>query len=181
MKKEAFRVKGKRVFLRYPDISDLDEFTRLARKSEQFHRGVFRLARTKAEFQHLLERASTDSTEIFLICEAESGRIVGVISLSQIFYGPFKSAYMGYALGIGFTGKGFATEAIRLMTRHAFMELKLHRIEANIQPQNKASKNAAKRSGFLLEGYSPRYLKIGGKWRDHERWAITKEDWKEKK
>ena len=56
--------------------------------------------------------------------------------------------------------------------RHAFRRLKLHRLEANIQPTNAPSIGLARACGFAREGYSPRYLKIGGRWRDHERWAI---------
>jgi ribosomal-protein-alanine N-acetyltransferase len=180
MKKGTFRIKGKKVFLRYPEISDLDEFTTLAKKSERFHRGLMRLAKTNSEFKRFLGRASTDSTEVLLVCRNEDGSIVGFIGLSQIFLGLFKSAYMGYGLGVGFTGYGYATEAVELMTRYAFTKLALHRIEANIQPHNIASINVVKRAGYKKEGFSPRYLKVGGKWRDHERWAITKEDWKGK-
>ena len=54
---------------------------------------------------------------------------------------------------------------------HAFTNLRLHRVEANIQPDNEASRRVAVANGFRLEGYSPRYLKIGGRWRDHERWC----------
>lgn len=70
------------------------------------------------------------------------------------------------------------TEALRLMLEHAFKELRLHRVEANVQPQNVSSIALIKRAGFVREGYSRRYLKIGGRWRDHERWAILSEDWK---
>ncbi len=59
----------------------------------------------------------------------------------------------------------------------AFEELGLHRLEANIQPDNLKSINLVKNNGFKKEGVSPRYLKINGEWRDHERWAITYEDW----
>jgi ribosomal-protein-alanine N-acetyltransferase len=180
MKKETFRIKGKRVFLRYPEASDLEEFTTLARKSERFHRGLMSMAKTPAEYASYLERSAGDASKMFLICRTLDGAIVGMINLSQIVHGLFKSAYLGYGLGVPFTGNGFATEAVQLATRYAFTKLGLHRLEANIQPHNRPSIEVAKRCGYRKEGYSPRYLKIGGKWCDHERWAITKEDWKGK-
>lgn len=71
------------------------------------------------------------------------------------------------------------TEAMQLMLRYAFERLRLHRIEANVQPENSPSLALVKRAGFIREGYSRRYLKVCGRWRDHERWAILAEDWRE--
>jgi ribosomal-protein-alanine N-acetyltransferase len=68
------------------------------------------------------------------------------------------------------------SEGIELVLRQAFGPMGLHRLEANIQPANAASIALAKGAGFRLEGFSPRYLKIDGRWRDHERWAILAED-----
>ena len=81
-------------------------------------------------------------------------------------------------VGAPYARRGYATEALELVVRFAFGKLKLHRIEANIQPDNVASLALARRAGFQREGYSPRYLKIGGRWRDHERWAILAENWR---
>ena len=61
---------------------------------------------------------------------------------------------------------------------YAFGKLRLHRVEANIQPTNVASIALARRVGLRLEGYSPKYLKIAGRWCDHERWAINADQWK---
>ncbi|GES47985.1 hypothetical protein Rhsp01_07230 [Rhizobium sp. NBRC 114257] len=68
------------------------------------------------------------------------------------------------------------TEAVRLAVAHAFDAVGLHRVEANIQPGNHASIALVKRLGFRKEGFSPKYLKIGGVWCDHERWALLADD-----
>lgn len=180
MKDENLKLKGKKVFLRYPKAEDFAEFTKLAKTSERFHRNLMKMSKTREEFEGFLERSKKDENEIFLICRAENGAISGMINLSQIFRGGFQNAYLGYGLGVKFTGHGLMTEAIALILRFAFKDLKLHRIEANVQPQNTPSIEVLKRNGFTKEGFSRRYLKIGGKWRDHERWAIIAEDWKRK-
>ena len=108
----------------------------------------------------------------------EDGAIVGSLALSQIFRGNFQSAYLGYQIAEPFAGRGYMTEALQLALRYAFRELDLHRVEANIQPENKASLALVRRAGFVREGYSRRYLKIGGRWRDHERWALLREEWR---
>ena len=84
---------------------------------------------------------------------------------------------LGYAAGKTYAGNGYMREGIDLVLRRAFADLKLHRIEANIQPGNATSLALAGGAGFRREGFSPRYLKIGGRWRDHERWAILVEEW----
>jgi len=77
----------------------------------------------------------------------EDRRIVGSINLSQIFLGGFRNAYLGYFIGAPYAGRGYMTEAIGLMLRHAFTHLKLHRLEANIQPGNVASAALVKGAG----------------------------------
>ena len=113
-----------------------------------------------------------------LVCRREDDAILGFFNLSQIVRGSLQSAYLGYAVGKPFAGQGYMREGIELVLRHAFLTLRLHRIEANIQPGNGASIALARGAGFRREGFSPRYLKIGGRWRDHERWAILAEEWR---
>jgi [ribosomal protein S5]-alanine N-acetyltransferase len=98
--------------------------------------------------------------------------LVGVVNLSQIVRGSFCSAYMGYYAFEPFAGRGMMAEGLSQVIRYAFTKMKLHRLEANIQPANRRSIGLVKRLGFRKEGYSPRYLKIAGRWRDHERWAL---------
>ena len=66
---------------------------------------------------------------------------------------------------------------MHLVLGHAFRAMRLHRVVANIQPENAASIALVRRSGFRLEGFSPRYLKVAGRWRDHQRWPMTIDDW----
>ncbi|MDT5060088.1 MAG: [ribosomal protein S5]-alanine N-acetyltransferase [Acidobacteriota bacterium] len=171
-------VSGKRVFLRSPTSRDLEEFIALNRASTRFHRGLVSPPIQPEQFVAFLKRSRQADCASFLICHVEDGAIVGSINLSQIFRGGFQNAYMGYYIGAEYAGQGYMTEAIQLTLRYAFEHLKLHRIEANIQPENIASIALARRAGFVREGYSERYLKICGRWRDHERWAILAEVWK---
>lgn len=164
---------GKKIFLRQPLRSDLKEVIALNKSSVSLHRGLASPPKTELAFENFLRRTEREDVLCFLICRREDECIVGLINLSQIFRGPFQNAYLGYYIGQPFANRGYMTEAIHLVLRHAFKTLKLHRLEANIQPGNKASLALVRRAGFTKEGYSRRYLKIGGRWRDHERWAIT--------
>jgi ribosomal-protein-alanine N-acetyltransferase len=108
--------------------------------------------------------------------DTESGRVVGVVNLSEIVLGVFQSAYLGYYGMAWCAGTGRVTEAVRLGAAYAFHELGLHRLEANIQPANVRSIALVRRLGFHREGFSPGYLHIGGAWRDHERWALLADE-----
>ena len=132
-----------------------------------------------AHAARIVSSADTETNQRHLVCEVGSGRIVGVVSLSQICRGPFDNAIMGYWRGDGFGGRGLMTEGVRLVLRRAFEDLGLHRVEANLMPWNAASRALAVRCGFRYEGYSPNYLQIAGQWEGHERYAMTVEDWRQ--
>ena len=180
-KRNDAAVIGERIFLRRPSVRDLEELITLNRASRRLHRTMASPPTRPEQFHAFLKRCRRIDCACFLICRKEDAAIVGMINLSQIFRGGFQNAYLGYYVGERYAGQGYMTEALRLMLRYAFFELKLHRLEANIQPQNVASIALVRRAGFVREGYSRRYLKICGRWRDHERWALIAEDWKRNK
>jgi ribosomal-protein-alanine N-acetyltransferase len=167
---------GERTFLRRAHERDAHEFVELMRASHELHQPWSFPPVEIDDFRGLVERARTDDFELLLLCRRGDGAILGFFNLSQIFHGNFMHAYLGYAVGQPYAGQGLMTEGIELVLRHAFDTLGLHRLEANIQPGNASSIALARRAGFRLEGFSPRYLKIDGQWRDHERWAIVAED-----
>jgi ribosomal-protein-alanine N-acetyltransferase len=114
----------------------------------------------------------------FEIRRVEDRDIVGAIEISRIARGNFQSAYLGYSILPAHRRQRYMTEALQLALRHAFRTLRLHRVEANVEPGNEASLALVRRAGFTREGFSRRYLKLGGRWRDHERWALLAEDWR---
>ena len=176
---------GDRVLLRYPRFEDQQEYIELVRVSRELHRpweprrpeGAPAAASSET-FMAWLMGADDPRTERTLLCQRSGGAIVGRFHLNEIVRGAFHSAYMSYWVGAPFAGRGLMREGMELALEHAFKNVGLHRVEANIQPTNAPSIALAKGAGFRLEGYSERYLEIAGEWTDHERWAMTVEDWR---
>jgi [ribosomal protein S5]-alanine N-acetyltransferase len=164
-----------RVILRELTAADEEEFIGLARASVGLHHPWYTLPTTPEAFQAYLTRLSRSSTEGRLVCVRDSGAMIGVIIIDSIIRGRFQSATLSYAAFAPAAGRGYMTEGLGLVLRYAFGDLRLHRLEANIQPANRASLALVRRQGFRKEGYSPDMLFIDGAWRDHERWAITRE------
>jgi ribosomal-protein-alanine N-acetyltransferase len=166
---------GRRVFLYNPTARHRDEFVALMKASRAALRPWVEPPASRAAFGAYRRRSRRPTERAFLVCRIQDCAIAGVINVSQIFHGNFQSAYLGYYAGAPFMRRGYMSEALRLVLRHAFGVLGLGRLEANIEPTNRASIRLVRRAGFRQEGFSRRYLKIRGRWRDHERWAITAE------
>jgi [ribosomal protein S5]-alanine N-acetyltransferase len=162
-----------RVFLRPPSSGDEGEFLDLVRASASLHHPWMALASTPEAFQAYLRGYQEPGQESLLICVRGTGAIVGIVNINSIIRGRFQSGSLGYAAFAPATGQGYMTEGLGLVVRYAFDHLRLHRLEANIQPGNHRSLGLVQRLGFRREGYAPELLFIDGAWRDHERWAIT--------
>ena len=167
---------GERIYLRTPSVRDQPAFLELVRASRKLHRNWVFAPQTPKEFNEYLAHMRKRNARALFVCRLEDDAIVGVFNLSQIVAGPLQSAYLGYWAFAPSAGRGYMTEGLRLVLRQAFGPMKLHRLEANIQPRNATSIALVKRCGFRKEGFSPRYVKLAGRWRDHERWAITAEE-----
>lgn len=173
---QAVLASGERVFLRRITAADEAEFTRLVAESARLHHPWMQLPGTAGAFRRHLARFDPPVVNVGLaVCEVGSGALAGGVNINNIVRGRFQSAAIGYWAFAPAAGRGLMSEALRLVVGYAFGELDLHRLEANIQPANEASIRLVKRNGFRYEGLSPDYLFIDGAWRDHERWAITRE------
>ena len=157
-------------------LSDRDAFLEMVRESRELHRPWTYPPERPDQFDDLVSRTVRDDFVCLATTLVGNGDIVGIFTISQIVRGYFQSAYLGYYASARHAGKGLMGESMALVLDHAFGPLALHRLEANIQPGNAPSVALARGAGFRLEGYSPRYLLIGGRWRDHERYAITADE-----
>jgi len=163
--------------LEKPSMRRRDEFLDAVKRSKKLHVPWTYPPSTPEAFDASFRRWKKKNQLAYWVC-TEVGDLAGVINVSEIVRGTFCSAYLGYYALSPHNGRGYMKRGLRAVLSEAFSEHQLHRVEANIQPENFASRGLVKNIGFRLEGFSPRYLKVGGRWRDHERWAITVEEWR---
>ncbi len=166
----------RKVHLREVDYGDRDDFLRLVHESRELHHPWAYPPERPDQFDELVARARREDVVTLLGRRDEDDAVFGVFTISQIVRGAFQSAYLGYYGHARYANQGYMSAALEQVLDHVFGALALHRIEANIQPANAPSVALARGAGFRLEGFSPRYLLIGGRWRDHERYAITAEE-----
>jgi ribosomal-protein-alanine N-acetyltransferase len=108
-------------------------------------------------------------------------RFAGEINVSSIQRGPFQNAYVGYWIDEAMAGQSYIPEAAVLVFRFAFEELALHRLQVAIIPRNRPSHRVAEKLALRNEGTALRYLEINGVWEDHVRYAITSEEWADRR
>jgi ribosomal-protein-alanine N-acetyltransferase len=163
------------LFIREPKPEDENVFIDAMTRSKELHTPWVAAPCSATSFQDYVNRARQANQQYYFLCDNDN--IAGVFNVSEIVRGFFQNAYFGFYAVAEYAGKGVMSAGLKLVLKEVFTKLKLHRLEANIQPQNTSSIHLVEANGFRKEGFSPRYLKIDGEWRDHERWAITYEDW----
>lgn len=160
-----------RVYLRHARESDRREFVDLMRQSEHLHSPWISPPTSSQGYSQYLARTSSSDHEGFVLARYTDDAIVGVINLNNVVRGSFLNASLGYYVGAPYMGQGYMAEGLTLVKHYAFSTMNLHRLEANIQPDNVRSVALVKRCGFTFEGIAPAFLFIDGAWRDHERWT----------
>lgn len=160
-----------RVYLRPVTRRDRNEFLQLMQQSRHLHEPWIQPPLSSLSFHNYVSRTHRDDHEGLLVCARQDDAILGVININNIIRGSFLSASLGYYVGAPFASRGYMHEGLELVKRHAFGKLGLHRLEANIQSDNRSSIALVQSCGFTYEGLSPAFLYIAGQWRDHERWT----------
>jgi ribosomal-protein-alanine N-acetyltransferase len=173
------------VVLRRPEAADEREFLALVRRSRRLHAGWVEAPDDSLGYWRYLARAAGEDDDLpthrcRLVCRPEDGAIVGVVNCNQVVWGALRSGTLGYYAFATTAGRGYLRSGVARMLVELFDEWELHRVEAAVQPENLRSRALLATLGFRLEGFSPRYLRLRGRWRDHERWALLVDEWRER-
>jgi [ribosomal protein S5]-alanine N-acetyltransferase len=177
-------IETQRLTLRLPEMSDYVAWAQLRRQGEAFLRDwepswssdhLSRKAFRNRVYWAYRSREEGRALALFLVLR-EGGRLMGAITLDNIRRGPAQSAQVGYWIGPEFARRGYMTEALGAVTRHAFVAMDLSRIEAACLPENLASRGLLERAGFKYEGVAQSYLQINARWRNHVLYANLRSD-----
>lgn len=178
------KLEGERLYLRDYEPADAEAFLDLHVRNRTFFErysitrsdSFYTLQSRLEAIEAGLKQRDNDEGCMFGMFRKSDELFVGSIGLSSIQRGPLQNCNLGYYLDQRHNGLGYATEAVKLITRFAFEELKLHRVEAGVMPVNIASARVLEKAGFLREGTARKNVNINGRWEDHIAYAMLAED-----
>jgi len=166
------------VRLERPSVRRERDYLEAAHRSRELHRGFVTAAATPWEYRDYLRRTRRDDQESYFVIAAESRELAGVVNVKDIVRGPQPSGRLGYYAFVPHAGNGLMHEGLVHVINLVFLELGLKTLDANIQPANRRSLALVAGLGFQRDAETRGYLKIGGRWRDHERWSLRAVDWR---
>jgi ribosomal-protein-alanine N-acetyltransferase len=175
---------GEKVFLRYLETKDAEALLQLESRNQSFfqmymgtrEQEFYTLEGQLQRIQRNQEKKDLDQNYSFGIFLIENGEMIGTIALFEVLRAHLQSCFVGYFLDKNQNGKGYMTEAVRMIVTYSFEELKLHRIEAGVMPHNIGSMKVLMKAGFHKEGIARKNVKIDGTWQDHQVLAIINEN-----
>lgn len=177
------KIEGEKIYLRMLEISDAEEMLDMQLKNKGFFKKYsatrgdefYTLDYQREAIKNNMNLKERDEKYSFGIFLKENDKLIGSIALSEVMRGPLQSCFIGYTLDKQHNGKGYMTEAVRLLVDYAFKELALHRIEAGVMPHNLGSMRVLEKAGFQKEGIARKNVEINGRWEDHQVFAIINE------
>jgi [ribosomal protein S5]-alanine N-acetyltransferase len=173
-------IRTPRMTLRPPEASDAAAYEAAYEASRDFWRPWTPTIDVDAEtsFSRLIDRhekGMRDGTQFRLLGFVSDGRLAAIVGLSEVVRGAFECAYAGWRISAPLCNQGLATESVTALLDFAYAPpphgLALHRVQANVRPDNVPSLRVAEKAGFRREGLALRYLQIAGRWEDHVMFA----------
>jgi ribosomal-protein-alanine N-acetyltransferase len=178
-----------KIYIRPYELTDLEDLLDLRVRNrfflepfEPIHSPSFYKPQGQMDWiaQAMREREA-DRGYSFGVFENLSEELVGHVALANVVRGAWQNCTIGYWVDRAHNGLGIGTEAVHQAVEFAFVEARLHRVQAAVMPQNGPSLHILQKVGFRLEGRALRYLHINGTWEDHDIYAMTLEDWRDVK
>lgn len=183
---QLIHLRGRRIFLRLPQMRDYAAWYQLRRQSHEFLK-PFEPRWTEADlgrrvYSMRVRRARQEAEQgtdytFFVFLNDGTETLVGGITLSNIRRRAAQFVNLGYWMGQPYAGQGLMTEGVEIALRFIFETLDLHRAHAAFLPHNMASRRVLEKNGFIEEGFAERYLQIDGRWEDHVLMGLTRERW----
>ncbi|MFG1734586.1 GNAT family N-acetyltransferase [Paenibacillus sp. 843] len=176
-------MQGKQIYVRSVEESDVEALLKLELDNRDFFQRFTGLRgdefyTSEGQLERIRkarESSKADQGYLYVIGLRDTGVLIGEIMLTEVVRGNLQSCWIGYFLDQDHNGKGYMTEAVQLVVKFAFQELKFHRIEAGVMPHNLGSIQVLLKAGFHKEGIARKNVKINGKWEDHQTLAILNE------
>lgn len=178
------RMDGDRIYIKLLRADDAEEVLALHLKNREFFKKFittrddefYTLKKQEEIIEVSIAGSEKDEKYSYGIFLRDNNKLIGNITLSEILRHAFQSCYVGYYLDEEHNGKGYMSEAVKLVVKYALEELKLHRIEAGVMPRNARSMRVLEKAGFKKEGIARKNVQINGVWEDHQLLAIIAED-----
>lgn len=175
---------GQTCYLRSLTVEDAEDMVQLLLRNREYwsvyepsHRdSYFTPAVQREKIRESIYQARENREYSVGIFEHNTKKLIGHISVYSVKRMPFLSALVGYSIDEAYVGKGIATEAVKLMAIFGFEQLRLHRIEAYVSPDNLGSIRVLEKTGFHQEGLLKQFLYINGEWKDHYYYAMMEQE-----
>ncbi|WP_028399318.1 GNAT family N-acetyltransferase [Ectobacillus panaciterrae] len=178
------KLDGKEIYIRFTEEADAEDVLRLQNNNRNFFQlyspkkeeSFYTLETQLKSIQEAIEKRKNDQFYSFAMFHKATNELIGLVTFMDILRGALQSCFIGYFLDQKHNGKGYMTEAVKLVVQYGFEHLSLHRIEAGVMPHNIGSIRVLEKAGFEKEGIARKNVKINGKWEDHQVLAIINEN-----